>query len=251
MSHDHLDYHKTFSDYLKSKLYLFEKLLIKNANIVTDLEIREYKRIKEIALKKKLNIETISNNKGNLTITSHEYCNEKQIVKIRYNKNIYKFKTNLIGKVQIKNILMATIAISKNNLNFKKIINTIDNLKPASGRLEQIGIIKNNSKVILDYAHTPDALESSLKSLKEQFKNRKISIVFGCGGDRDKAKRPMMGKIANQYCDKIYLTDDNPRDENPKKIRLAIKKTINKSKIYEISNRANAIKKAIFDLKSY
>ena len=250
LSHDHLDYHKTTSDYLKSKLYLFEKLLIKNANIVTDLEIREYKRIKEIALKKKLNIETISNNKGNLTITSHEYCNEKQIVKIRYNKNIYKFKTNLIGKVQIKNILMATIAAAKNNLNFKKIINTIENLKPVSGRLEKIGIIKNNSKVILDYAHTPDALESSLKSLKEQFKNRKISIVFGCGGNRDKAKRPMMGKIANQYCDKIYLTDDNPRDENPKKIRASIGKSINKSKIYEISNRANAIKKAIFDLKT-
>ena len=121
---------------------------------------------------------------------------------------------------------MAMIAANKSNLSFKKIINTIDNLKPASGRLEQIGIIKNNSKVILDYAHTPDALDNVLKSLKEQFKNRKISIVFGCGGDRDKTKRPMMGKIANQYCDRIYLTDDNPRNENPKKIRLAIKKTL-------------------------
>ena len=144
---------------------------------------------------------------------------------------------------------MAMIAATKSSLSFKKIINTIENLKPVSGRLEQIGIIKNNSKVILDYAHTPDALEASLKSLKEQFKNRKISIVFGCGGDRDQAKRPMMGKIANQYCDRIYLTDDNPRHENPKKIRTTIRRNINKSKIYEISNRANAIKKAIFDLK--
>jgi len=145
---------------------------------------------------------------------------------------------------------MATIAATKSSLSFKKIINTIRNLKPVSGRLEQIGIIKNNSKVILDYAHTPDALKTSLKCLKDQFKNRKISIVFGCGGDRDKAKRPMMGKIANQYCDRIYLTDDNPRYENPKTIRKSIKKNINKSKIYEISNRANAIKKAIFDLKT-
>ena len=145
---------------------------------------------------------------------------------------------------------MAMIAANKSNLSIKKIINTIDNLKPASGRLEQIGNIKNNSKVILDYAHTPDALEASLGSLKEQFKNRKISIVFGCGGDRDKTKRSMMGKIANQYCDRIYLTDDNPRYENPKKIRISIKKNINKSKIYEISNRANAIKKAISELKT-
>ena len=250
LSHDHLDYHKTPGDYLKSKLYLFEKLLKKNANIITDREIPQYKIIKEIALKNKFNIETISNNSSKLKIISHEYQDEKQIVKINYNKNTYKFETRLIGKIQIKNILMAMIAATKSNLNFKKIIKTIDYLKPVSGRLEQIGNIKNNSKVILDYAHTPDALEASLKSLKEQFKNRKISIVFGCGGDRDKVKRPMMGKIANHYCDKIYLTDDNPRYENPKNIRTSIRKNINKSKIYEIANRANAIKKAIFDLKT-
>ena len=250
LSHDHLDYHKTFSDYLKSKLYLLEKLLKKNANIITDIEIPQYRKIKEITIKNKFNIETIANSSSNLEIISHEYHNEKQIVKVRYNKNIYKFGTGLIGKIQIKNILMAMIAATKSSLSFKKIINTIDNLKPVSGRLEQIGIIKNNSKVILDYAHTPDALEASLKSLKEQFQNRKIAIVFGCGGNRDKTKRPMMGKIANQYCDRIYLTDDNPRYENPKTIRASIKKNINKFKIYEISNRANAIKKAIFDLKT-
>jgi len=250
LSHDHLDYHKTLSNYLKSKLYLFEKLLIKNANIITDLGIPEYKKIKEIALRKKFNIQTISNNSGNLEIISHEYQNEKQTVKIKYNKDIYKFETKLIGSVQIKNILMAMLAATKSNLSFKKIINTIDNLKPVNGRLEQIGIIKNNSKVILDYAHTPDALKTSLISLSEQFKNRKITIVFGCGGNRDKTKRPMMGKIANQYCDRIYLTDDNPRYENPKSIRASIKKNINESKVYEISNRANAIKKAIIDLKT-
>jgi murE/murF fusion protein len=250
LSHDHLDYHKTFNDYLKTKLYLFEKLLKKNGNIVTDIEIPQYRRIKEIALRNKFNIETIANNGSNLEIISHEYHNEKQLVKIKYNKNIYKFETRLIGKIQIKNILMAMIAATKSNLSFKKIINTIDSLKPVSGRLEQIGNIKNNSKVILDYAHTPDALEASLKSLKEQFRNKKISIVFGCGGDRDKAKRPMMGKIANQYCNRIYLTDDNPRYENPKTIRNSIRKNINKSRIYEIANRANAIKKAILDLKT-
>jgi murE/murF fusion protein len=250
LSHDHLDYHKNFSNYLKSKLYLFEKLLDKNASIITDIGIPQYKKIKIIALKKKINIETISNNKGNFEIISHEYCNEKQIVKLRYNKSIYKFETRLIGKIQIKNILMAIIAATKSSLSFKRIINIVDKIRSVSGRLEQIGTIKNNSKVILDYAHTPDALEASLKSLKEQFKSRQISIVFGCGGNRDKTKRPMMGKIANQYCERIYLTDDNPRHENPKIIRTSVRKNINKSKIYEISNRANAIRKAIFDLKT-
>ena len=250
LSHDHLDYHKTYGDYLKSKLHLFEKLLIKNANVITDIEIPEYKKIKEISLKKEFNIQTISNRNGNLEIISHKYQNEKQIVKIRYNKNIYKIKTRLIGKIQIKNILMSIIAATKSNLSFKKIVSVIDNLKPVNGRLEQIGSIKNNSKVILDYAHTPDALEVSLKCLKEQFKDKSISIVFGCGGNRDKTKRPLMGKIANKYCDRIYLTDDNPRYENPKTIRDSIKKNMKKSKTYEISNRTIAISKAISDLKT-
>ena len=250
LSHDHLDYHGSFDKYFKSKLYLFEKLLKKDASIITDKEIPQYRKIKSIALKKKISIETISNNSGNLEEISHQYQNEKQIVKIKYNKKIYKFETRLIGKIQIKNILMAMIAATKSGLNFKKIVNIMDNIKPVSGRLEQIGKIKNNSKVILDYAHTPDALNASLKSLKEQFKNKRISIVFGCGGDRDKTKRSMMGKIANQYCNRIFLTDDNPRYESPKQIRFSIKKNIDNYKVYEISNRAKAIKEAILSLKT-
>ena len=171
-------------------------------------------------------------------------------MKIKYKNKIYKFQTNLVGKIQIKNILMAMLAAKKSGLNFKKIINVIDKVKPVNGRLEKIGKIKNNSLVILDYAHTPDALKTCLQNLKEQFKNKKISIVFGCGGNRDQSKRPMMGKIVNYYCDKVYLTDDNPRNENPKKIRSVIKKKINKSKVYEIANRSKAIKKAVLDLKT-
>ena len=250
LSHDHLDYHKTFDDYLKSKLYLFEKLLIKKANIITDNGIPQYKKIKKIALKNKINLLTISNNKSNLDLISHKYNNDKQIVKIQHNKIDYKFQINLVGKIQLKNIFMAMLAAEKSNLKFNQIVNSIKNLKSVSGRFEKISDIKNNSMVFLDYAHTPDALKVCLVNLKEQFKNRKIFIVFGCGGNRDKDKRPMMGKIANHYCEKIYLTDDNPRNENPKKIRLSIKKNIDRSKICEISNRSKAIKKAVLDLKT-
>ena len=249
LSHDHLDYHKNFRDYLKSKLYLFEKLLGKKSNIITDNEISEYKKIKSIALKRKLNIETISNRKSDLGIVCHKYSRGIQFVKIEYKKKIYSFETNLIGKIQLKNILMAVLAAQKSGVSFKQIINVINKIKPVNGRLEEIGTLKNNSKVILDFAHTPAALEISLKNLKKQFKGKKISIVFGCGGNRDQSKRPMMGKIANFYCDKIYLTDDNPRNENPKKIRSAVKKMIDNSKVCEISNRSYAIKKAIVDLK--
>ena len=166
LSHDHLDYHKNFKDYFKSKLYLFEKMLKKNSNVITDVEIPEYRKIKSITLKRKLNIKTISNDKSNLSIISHKYFQEKQSIEIKYKSKIYKFQTGLIGKIQIKNILMAMLAAEKSELKFKQIINVINKLKPVSGRLEQVGTIKNNSKVILDYAHTPDALEVSLKSIK-------------------------------------------------------------------------------------
>ena len=250
LSHDHLDYHKTLNDYLKSKLYLFESLLQKNSSIITDNEIPQYKKIKDIAKRKKLQIRIISKNKSGLKIICHEYQDNKQIIKINYNKDTYKFKTSLIGKIQIKNILMALLAATKSDLNFKKLVTSIEKVKPVSGRLEQIGTLKNNSKIILDYAHSPEALKICLFNLREQFSGKKISIVFGCGGLRDKTKRPIMGKIANLFCDKIYLTDDNPRNENPKKIRDSIKKNINKDKLNEISNRAEAIKRAIFDLKT-
>ena len=248
LSRDHLDYHKSYEDYLNSKLHLFKNLLNRNANVITDADIPEHKKIKFISKKKKLNLKTISYKHGDLKILSHKYFNEKQLVKIKYKKKFYNFQLNLIGKIQLKNILMSMLASYESNINFESIVNIIHKIKPVNGRLEKVGSIKNNSLVILDYAHTPDALRTCLQNIKDQFKNRKISIVFGCGGDRDKLKRLSMGKIANEYCNKIYLTDDNPRNENPKKIRESIKKKISKSKLYNIPNRGDAIDRGIQNL---
>ena len=250
LSHDHLDYHKSLKDYLNSKLYLFEKLLKDNSCLITDNTIPEYSKIKKIALKKKADIKTVSNNKSDLCIVLHKYLGEKQLVKIKYKNNFYTFSTNLIGKIQIKNMLMSMAAANKSNIKFEKIISIANKLKPVYGRLEKVGKINNSSLVILDFAHTPHALETCLQNLKEQFLDRKISIVFGCGGERDRLKRPKMGQIANYYCDKIFLTDDNPRSENPQKIRLDIKKKINKSKLFEIPDREKAIKEAIYNLRT-
>jgi len=250
LSHDHLDYHKSYKDYLNSKLHLFKKLLNRDSKIITDLNIPEYKKIKSIASEKNLNLHTISDKYGDLSIISHKYNGEKQLVKIKYKKKIYNFELNLIGKIQLKNVLISMIASHLSNINFENIVNFIHKLKPVYGRLEKVGSIKNNSFVILDYAHTPDALKTCLQNIKDQFKSKRISVVFGCGGDRDKFKRPSMGKIANEYCDRIYLTDDNPRNEDPKKIRISISKKINKSKLYDISNRGKAIDQAIQDLST-
>ena len=145
---------------------------------------------------------------------------------------------------------MAILAANKSGLEFKKIINVLKKIKPVEGRLEKIGKIKNNSKVILDYAHTPAALELALLNLKEQFPASKLNVIFGCGGNRDSKKRFIMGEISDKYANQIYLTDDNPRNENPSKIRKQIKKGIKKTKVNEISNREKAIFQAINNLNT-
>jgi len=244
LSQDHLDYHKNIKAYLKAKLYLFKNLIKKNGNIITDEKLPEFKKIKNIASNKNLNLFLLLDKKNNFQFLSHQYEGESQLLKIRYNNSIYKIKLNLIGKVQLKNVLMAVIASIKSNIDIKDILKIIPKIKSVEGRFERIGRIKNNSKVILDYAHTPDALKTCLKNIKEQFPGRKINLVFGCGGNRDQNKRAKMGKIADLFSDKIYLTDDNPRLEQPSKIRKDIKKGI-KKKVFEFPNRAKAISEAI------
>ena len=250
LSQDHLDYHKNLKNYLKAKLYLFENLIEKKGNIITDKNIPQYKTIKKISLKKKLKLSAINEKQNNFEILSHRYDNENQLIKIKHKNLIKEINLNLIGKIQIKNILMAAMAAQKSNLNFENILKVLPKLKPVEGRLEKIGKIKNNSIVILDYAHTPDALKVCLLNIKEQFPDKKLNLLFGCGGNRDQNKRMKMGKIASIYADNIYLTDDNPRYENPVNIRKDIKKGINAKKITEISNREIAISKAIKNLKS-
>ena len=250
LSHDHLDYHKNMQNYLKSKLYLFKKLIKKQGSIITDAKIPQIKKIENISKKKKINLGLIFNKKKGIELISHKFDNEMQILEIRIKKKKYIIRLNLIGKIQIKNVLMSILAANKTGLKLGKIIDVVHKLKPVEGRLEKIGIIKNNSKVILDYAHTPAALELALLNLKEQFPSSKINLVFGCGGNRDFKKRYIMGKIAEKYSDNIYLTDDNPRNENPTKIRNDIKKGIKKIKIYEIPNRKKAIGFAVNSLNT-
>ncbi len=250
LSQDHLDYHKNFKEYFKAKLYLFENLIEKKGSVITDETLPEFKRIKKIAISRKLKLQVLNNSKNQFQILSHSYRGEKQILKIRYYNLTREINLNLIGKIQLKNILMAIIGAKNSNISLIKILNVLSQLKPIDGRLEKIGKIKNRSKVILDYAHTPDALRICLSNLKEQFPNKKIILLFGCGGNRDQNKRFKMGKIACDYSNEIYLTDDNPRFENPRKIRDDIKKGIQDTSIKEIPDRKKAISEAIKNLNT-
>jgi len=221
-SQDHLDYHKNMKSYLDAKLILFKKILQKNSSIVSDKSIKEFFVLKKIAKKRSLKIIEIS-------------------------KIIEKIKNTLLesnSEFKIKNLAMAIAATKLCNLKDKKIFNSLQKIKDVPGRLELTRRFPNNIKVFIDYAHTPDALSKVLKFLNNKY-GKNISLVFGCGGDRDKNKRSLMGKIANKYSKKVYVTDDNPRNEDPKKIRNEIIKSISDKKCLNIGNRASAIKKAI------
>ena len=221
-SQDHLDYHKNMKSYLNAKLILFKKILKKNSNIVIDQDINEFSILKNIGNRRKLKIIEISE-----TI-------EK--IKKLYLSTSSEFKT--------KNLAMAFIAAKLSGLKDNSLFKYFEKIKDVNGRFELVRTLPNNIKIFIDYAHTPDALLKILQSLRQLF-GKNISLVFGCGGDRDKKKRSIMAKIASKYSTKIYVTDDNPRNENPNKIRKEIVKKINSKKCFNIGNRGLAIKKAI------
>ena len=223
-SQDHLDYHKTMKTYLNAKLILFKKILSKNSSIVLDKTIKQFFFLKKIAKKRKLRLIEIS----------------KIIEKIN-NK-----PANINTDFKVKNLAMAIAATRLCGLKESTIYKSLEKIKDVNGRLELSRRFSNNIKVFIDYAHTPDALLKTLQSLKQRY-GKNISLVFGCGGERDKKKRPMMAKIANSFARKVYVTDDNPRNENPKKIREELVNKISKNKCFNIGNRAEAIKKSIIN----
>ena len=250
LTRDHLDYHKTYKNYLNSKLILFKKLLKKKSYAIYDNELKISSNLNKIAKLNKIKKVTLGNIKSSFPIINHQFLKDEQKITFRFDKKKYSFSTKLVGRAQIKNLLMAIMAAMKSKISLEKIIKIVPKIKPVNGRLEKVGNLYNNGIVILDYAHTPDALKNCILNVKEQFQLRKINLVFGCGGERDKPKRKIMGSIADKYCDKIFLTDDNPRSEDPIKIRRDIKASISKSKLLEIPSREKAIKSAILDIKS-
>ena len=221
-SQDHLDYHKSMKAYFRAKLILFKKLLPKKSYVIADKFIKEYSILEKISKKRQLKL-----------LDSRKIFND-----------IKKLSLSLFGSFQRRNLSMAILAARLCNLNDNKIRSALKKIKNVDGRLELIKKYPNDIKVFIDYAHTPDALQEVIKSLKNNL-NTNISLVFGCGGERDFKKRPLMAKIAKSFCDKIYVTDDNPRKENPKKIRKEIINHLKGSNYFNIGNRSEAIKEAI------
>jgi len=242
LSRDHLDYHKTMSEYaeVKKKFMLSEK----NGNIIVNIDdkvgqyifnnsvLPDNKKVSfSIYKKSKIQATNISQNHNNLNFD------------LNYYGKSFPVRLKLIGIFNIYNVLGVIGCLSTMGFEVNQIINSLKKIKQVPGRTEFIKKSKDLPSVMIDYAHTADALENILKSIKNN-SFKKIILVFGCGGDRDKGKRKEMAKIAEEYADHSLITSDNSRNENPKDIIEDISKHFDQEPI-KIIDRKEAICEAI------
>ncbi len=251
ITHDHLDYHKTFENYKAAKLKLFSENLENDGTAIINSDMDCYNDIKDTIATSAHKIITIGKN-GDLSINTINSNISGQEIFFTYHGIEYSFKTDILGSFQASNLLIAALLLKESNkdLIFEDIISVIDMVKSPKGRLERVELenIKSDYHIFVDYAHTPDALEQSILELSKLSQNR-IILLFGCGGNRDKTKRPVMGKIASSLCDFVIVTDDNPRNENPSIIRSEILSGISSQNVLEIEGRETAIEYAISQMQ--
>jgi len=250
LSQDHLDYHKNMKQYFLCKKRFFTKYLVKGtkksfARAIINIDDQKGKLLLGSVLSK-----TITTSTKNNTADIKSYDVQDDILglsgRIRIKEKNFSFQSELTGKFNLENILSATGACHVLGISIENIKKGIKRCKSIPGRLERIKNISNKF-IFVDYAHTPNALEAVLKTLKKRALAR-IILIFGCGGDRDRAKRSIMGKIAFKYSDIAIITSDNPRTEDPNVIINDILKDLKDSLAkYRIKNFKNEfIKKGIF-----
>lgn len=233
LTEDHLDYHKNMEEYKKAKLLLFNKLRNKRIAIVNS----DDQNYKDFMLSNNYNVKV--GRFGDFKIKDIKLNDDSLDLKFSF-KNDYFKHLNMVGKYNAYNYLEAVAALVYLNFDINEILK-IDVFTPP-GRM-YIVKYKDNT-IFIDYAHTPDAMEKVLKSVNE-FKKNRIITIFGCGGDRDRFKRSIMGDIASSYSDKVIITNDNPRNEDDDSIIFDIVGGIKKDNFEIVKNRRDAIIKGI------
>ena len=245
ITRDHLDYHESFDDYFEQKMRLFRELLHPGATAVIDADTAEAGRVIEICRERGLNIISVGEKGETLKLLSAQPVGFAQHLRIRAEGEEFDVYLPLAGHFQVSNALvaaglvMAVISVAASSL-----LPAMENLTGAKGRLDLVGHALSGAPVFVDYSHTPDALETALKALRP-YASRKLRVVIGAGGDRDPGKREMMGKAAADFADVVYVTDDNPRMEDPSAIRAAVQKGCPAAA--NIADRADAIRAAILE----
>lgn len=232
LTEDHLDFHKTMENYLHAKMLILDQL--KGTIIVNnDDAYAKYFETK--------NYKTLGYNGNDYKILSYHETDKGTLINFKADKE-YSVETNLKCKYNVYNYLTALGILNTLGFSIDSIINITKNIYAPRGRCEQIRV--RNSYAVIDYAHTPDAVEKIITSFLENKKGRIITII-GCGGDRDPLKRPIMGEIASRLSDYVIFTSDNPRTEDPNKILEDILKGVTKDN-YEVEiDRTTAIRKGL------
>jgi len=239
---EHLDYHKTYKNYVEAKSRLFRSLKSKSCAVLN----MDDENFNVIRRKTRARIVTYGLKNRAQVRADQIRCDFKGTeFTLKTPKGSCRIETQLVGIFNVYNCLAAVSAALQEGISLKTIKEAIRDFKGAEGRLQAVNV-KTAFKVFIDYAHTDNALESVLLTLRKIAKNRLI-VVFGCGGDRDRAKRPLMGNAASRYSDYMIITSDNPRSESPSFIAKEIEKGITKSfKSYKvILDRYEAIKEAL------
>jgi UDP-N-acetylmuramoyl-L-alanyl-D-glutamate--2,6-diaminopimelate ligase len=242
LGRDHMDYHPTVEDYHRAKLRLFDTLLPKGAPAVIFADDPWSPPTIKAARAAGLKVLTVGRHGDFLTLKRVEHERHRQRAEVEVDGVLHEIDLPLAGDFQIANALVSAGLAISTGTSAGKALAALEKLKGAPGRLDLVGTTAVGAPVYVDYAHKPDALENVLTSVRP-FTTGRVVVVFGCGGDRDRGKRPIMGEIASRLADVVIVTDDNPRTEVPETIRAAILAAAPGA--IEIGDRRKAIHEAV------
>jgi UDP-N-acetylmuramoyl-L-alanyl-D-glutamate--2,6-diaminopimelate ligase len=246
VTRDHLDYHAGDDAYLRAKLRLFTELLPAGSPAILNADADSFAAADAACRQAGRPVHAIGAHGGAIHLTERRPTADGQDIELCWRGREHSVHLPLIGGFQASNALVAAALVAATGEEPQAIVRALTALKGAPGRLECVGRHPNGAAVYVDYAHTPDALETVLHAVRAHARDR-LSLVFGCGGDRDRGKRPQMGAIAARLADSVIVADDNPRNEDPAEIRRAILAACPGGR--EIGDRAAAIDTAVAALE--
>ncbi len=240
---DHLDYHGTFEAYFAAKAGLFDRVLPEDGTAVLNTNDPKSVDLALIATARGQKIlRTGHGADADLRILGQRYDATGQDVRFAWKEAPHQVRLNLIGGFQAENVAVAAGLAIGSGCAPNDVFAVLPQLSTVRGRMQLAGRRKNGASVFVDYAHTPDAIETALKALRPHVMGR-IVVVFGAGGDRDRTKRPLMGRAAAENADILFVTDDNPRSEDPAAIRAQIMEACPEAN--EVGDRAEAILRGV------
>lgn len=239
LTEDHLDFHKTMDNYLQAKLLILNQLK-ENGKIIVNNDVPYAKEFEQ------KNYETLGFSGNDYKILNYKDTSNGTKITFSVNDKEYEVETNLKTKFNVYNYLTCVAIVKNMGYEMKDILSVTPSIYPPKGRCEAVKV--GDAQAVIDYAHTPDAVEKIIDAFNEDKKGKIITLV-GCGGDRDPLKRPIMGSIASNKSDYVIFTNDNPRTEEPEKIMKDILKGVNNKNYEVILDRKQAINRGLSMLK--